>query len=1101
MAMNHVEREFQVKEKAGVAERTRSAQTSATRESIELYVPQTHLEPETKRKSISMVGIVGSTLKLEPVASSATDCTSKVEPGPGLRPMHGHVASSAATGIAPVGSTISNDNISDDRNLKRLTSVSVHTMGSQRSSSSTYTTARSIRSSVATFETATSGQRSINSEYTLSRSSWHNWLKSQGLIPEPLDEKDWSGRGEHAEFQPNEMSKISELLVVEERLGHSASALVESVRCRRLLLARKTIYCNRRMKRTDAIREVQQLKRSQHSHIVQVVGTYTFKQDLAILLYPAAEFNLETFMESILAESPGLTNYLYKEEAQPKLRAMVTFFSCLSRTINFLHSNATKHMDIKPKNLLIKDLRYSSLSSQGPYKIYIADFGITRSYKRAADAETDSPTSFTPLYAAPEVVDQRKRGLSADIFSLGCVFAEMLAVLAESDGDSKRKDLLAVLSADEEQPRSYHGNIPLVTQWLRETNELNNHSPYFIELSPLRDRIWQMIDTNPLRRPSADTVVSWLKVPAPCCLLGTGPDPFSAESLVKETEGNEKNGWTMKSRRVVSLYHRCIALQERLSRVPDLDHWWEDDNQSTSNIKTTLDPATSLWQIFRQGIPLVRLYNALDPARQIAVKTDLAEEQRAHRAVDSFLDACEKDPKIDDSLHFCLSDLFSNDVVGFTKVFKLVDHILNLLDQASVLRPEQVNSKIVVASKSIPQIRKETSSSSGNPHVRNSSKRVRVVDEFVSSEREYVQDLEVLYSLKEIAEKRDIIPNNNAHGILANLRSTLEFQYRLLLRIEQVYALPEYRRNWTQVFYFQGQAFGGALPPCLNDSKGNVEVAVRNLDEYFTRAGAPVELLRSITEHSHVISSLLRPAQRLVRYRSFLMQFRSTLELGTDENDGMAVAIEVLSKIIRHTSPAVAPEKLADVANDFVHRVQDRYVEYFGKLILHGTFQAQKDVDRRAREYKIYLFEFILFLLLEEFPRRILKKLSGRKVSSTLRVPIEKITGTMSLRRSGHYVLQLFRGEAAEIEFLAIRFTTDEMMEEWKSQIDAQRQVWKELATLTNNEKRSSSSATEFAFFRNAGGMPVSDLHAQEYVSSDDDVDEKDDIITPLPEF
>lgn len=1079
--MNHVEGEFQVKKKAGVAEGPRSTQTSATRESIELCVPQPPLEPEIKRKSISMVGIIGSTLKLEPAANSAADCTSELEPQPGLRPMHGHIASSAAAEIVPEGSTISNDNISYDRNLKRLTSVSVHTVGSKRSSSSTYITARSIRSSVATFETATSGQRSINRGSTLSRSSWYNWLKSKDLIPEPLDEKDWSGRGEHAEFQPNEASKISELLVVEERLGHSASALVESVRCRRLLLARKTIYCNRQMKRTDAIREVQQLKRSQHSHVVQVIGTYTFKQDLAILLYPAAEFNLETFMESILAESPGSTNYLNKEETQPKLWAMVTFFSCLSRAINFLHSNATKHMDIKPKNLLIKYLRYNSLSSQGPYKIYIADFGITRSYKRAADAETDSPTSFTRLYAAPEVVDQRKRGLSADIFSLGCVFAEMLAVLAESDRDSKRKDLLAVLSADEEQPRSYHGNIPLVAQWLRETNELNNHSPHFIELSPLRDRIWQMIDADPLRRPSADTVVSWLKVPASCCFWNTGPDPFSAESLVKETEGSEENGRMMNSRRVVSLYHRCVALQERLSRVPDLDHWREDDNQSNSNIKTTLGPATSLWQIFRQGIPLVKLYNALDPARQIAVKTDLAEEQKAYGAVDSFLNACEKDPKIDGSLYFRLSDLFSDDVVGFTKVFKLVDHILDLLDQAGVLRPEHVNSQIVVASKPIPQIHKETGFSNGNPHLRNGSERARVVDEFVSSEREYVQDLEVLYSLNEIAEKRDIIPNDDARGILTKLHSTLEFQCRLLLRIEQVYALPEHRRNWTQVFYFEGQALGGTLLRCLNDSKGNVEVAVQNLDEYFTRAGAPVELLKSITEHSHVISSLLRPAQRLVRYRSFLMQFRSTLALGTDENDEMTIAIEVLSKIIRHTSPVVAPEKLADIANDLVRRVelQGMCVEDYGKLILHGTFQVQKDVEQRARENKIYLFEFVLFFVLEEFPSRI-------RLCRVVR--IKRITGTMSLRRSGHYVLQIFP-EAANFKFLAIRFTTDEMMREWESQIDAQRQEWKELATST------------FTFFRNASGMPVSNLHAQEYFSSDDDVDEEDDIMTPLPEL
>ena len=169
MVMNHVEGEFQVKVKAGVAEGSASAQTLATRESIELYVPQTPLEPEIKRKSISMVEIIGSTLKLEPAANSAADGTSKLEPQPGVRPMHGHIASSAAAEIVPVGSTISNDNISGDRNLKRLASVSAYTEGSRRSSSSTYITAGSIRSSVATFETATSGQRSINRESTLSR--------------------------------------------------------------------------------------------------------------------------------------------------------------------------------------------------------------------------------------------------------------------------------------------------------------------------------------------------------------------------------------------------------------------------------------------------------------------------------------------------------------------------------------------------------------------------------------------------------------------------------------------------------------------------------------------------------------------------------------------------------------------------------------------------------------------------------------------------------------------------------------------------------------------------------------------------------------------
>jgi hypothetical protein len=77
----------------------------------------------------------------------------------------------------------------------------------------------------------------------------------------------------------------------------------------------------------------------------------------------------------------------------------------------------------------------------------------------------------------------------------------------------------------------------------------------------------------------------------------------------------------------------------------------------------------------------------------------------------------------------------------------------------------------------------------------------------------------------------------------------------------------------------------------------------------------------------------------------------------------MTVAIEALSKIIRHASPAVAREGLADVANDFERRVKDRkgmYAEGYGKLILHGAFQVQRGVDERPREVReLYPYMFI----------------------------------------------------------------------------------------------------------------------------------------------
>ncbi|KAF2811502.1 kinase-like protein, partial [Mytilinidion resinicola] len=108
-----------------------------------------------------------------------------------------------------------------------------------------------------------------------------------------------------------------------------------------------------------------------------------------------------------------------------------TFLRCLAKALAYIHENAMKHMDVKPKNLLVRDLRSSTICNQGHYKIYIADFGIARSYRSIEECNTESPIAFTRIYAAPEVVAQERRDQKADIFSLGAVYCEMLAVLAQ----------------------------------------------------------------------------------------------------------------------------------------------------------------------------------------------------------------------------------------------------------------------------------------------------------------------------------------------------------------------------------------------------------------------------------------------------------------------------------------------------------------------------------------------------------------------------------------------------------------------------------------------------------------------------------------------
>lgn len=273
-------------------------------------------------------------------------------------------------------------------------------------------------------------------------SEWLKHLHEHGILLKPKDELDWSGRGQHVEYKVSDEVNIP--LQAKKVLGYSATAIVESVQCRRILLARKTVKCNRRLTKENAVMEVQHLQRLQHSHIVRVVGTYTIHKSLCILLYPAADQNLDELMDSLVDLEP--------KDPRHGSHVLPELLGCLSNAISFIHRENVKHMDIKPKNILVR-------RKNAKYKVYIADFGIAKAYGSAAEAFTDSPTSFTRTYAAPEVVLQDVRGYSADIFSLGCVFMEIFATMRSTPKLDEREHLTHIRGDD------YQSNIDNIVEW------------------------------------------------------------------------------------------------------------------------------------------------------------------------------------------------------------------------------------------------------------------------------------------------------------------------------------------------------------------------------------------------------------------------------------------------------------------------------------------------------------------------------------------------------------------------------------------------------------------------------------------------------------
>ncbi|PMD20157.1 kinase-like protein, partial [Hyaloscypha hepaticicola] len=138
-------------------------------------------------------------------------------------------------------------------------------------------------------------------------------------------------------------------------------------------------------------------------HIVEFVGSYTDASNLAFIMYPVADMDLASYLN----QSPA------------RKSTIRTFFGCLSTALQFLHDNGIRHKDIKPQNVLV----------QGK-NILFTDFGLSRD----ADGTGSTTSGFTlktPKYCAPEVFALTTRNSSSDVWSLGCIYLEMVAVLKD----------------------------------------------------------------------------------------------------------------------------------------------------------------------------------------------------------------------------------------------------------------------------------------------------------------------------------------------------------------------------------------------------------------------------------------------------------------------------------------------------------------------------------------------------------------------------------------------------------------------------------------------------------------------------------------------
>ncbi|XP_034311681.1 cyclin-dependent kinase 1-like [Crassostrea angulata] len=171
---------------------------------------------------------------------------------------------------------------------------------------------------------------------------------------------------------------------------------------------------------STAIREISLLKELQHPNIV-CLEDVLMQENKLYLVFEFLSMDLKRYMDTIpngqFMDKMLVKSYLYQ----------------IMQSILFCHQRRVLHRDLKPQNLLI--------DNKGVIKL--ADFGLARAFGIPVRVYTHEVV--TLWYRAPEILlGSQRYSTPVDIWSVGCIFAEMMTKRPLFHGDSEIDQLFRI---------------------------------------------------------------------------------------------------------------------------------------------------------------------------------------------------------------------------------------------------------------------------------------------------------------------------------------------------------------------------------------------------------------------------------------------------------------------------------------------------------------------------------------------------------------------------------------------------------------------------------------------------------------------------------
>ncbi|GAB6032344.1 Cyclin-dependent kinase 4 [Chamberlinius hualienensis] len=242
----------------------------------------------------------------------------------------------------------------------------------------------------------------------------------------------------------------------------------------------------------STLREIsllKQLDKYDHPNIVRLLDVchgcrFDHERQLTLwLVFEHVDMDLSTYLEK--CPLPGLGPDRIKD----------LMFQMLSG-VDFLHSNRVIHRDLKPQNVLV---------THGG-KVKLADFGLARIYDSHALLTT---VVVTLWYRSPEVLLHSHYATPVDIWSCGCIFAELFRRRALFSGQSESEQIEEIFRVIGSPSASeWPAEIPVSRSSFRSYVRVPLESvvPELCELG--KDLLEQMLIFNTTRRITASACLN-----------------------------------------------------------------------------------------------------------------------------------------------------------------------------------------------------------------------------------------------------------------------------------------------------------------------------------------------------------------------------------------------------------------------------------------------------------------------------------------------------------------------------------------------------------------------------------------------------------------